>query len=131
MVENLFARRVFLASGIYGLIVLVPMYFLEARLNQDMPPAITHPEYFYGFLGVAVAWQLVFLVISRDPARYRPVMLPAFLEKLGYGGAVLVLAALGRAGGVILVTALIDLALGLLFLMAFARTREPRAGANR
>jgi hypothetical protein len=39
-----FASRVFAAAGIYGLIVLVPQYFTEAKLGQDYPPAITHPE---------------------------------------------------------------------------------------
>src|SRR5687767_9709755 len=55
-----FARYTFLAAGIYGMLVLVPQYFLESRIGDDNPPAITHPEYFYGFIGVAVAFQLVF-----------------------------------------------------------------------
>ena len=69
----IFARRVFLIAGIYGLLVLLPLYFMEARIGRDQPPAITHPEYFYGFLGVAVSWQVAFLVISRDPVRFRPL----------------------------------------------------------
>jgi hypothetical protein len=58
-------------AGIYGLIVLVPQLFSESRIARDYPPVITHPEYFYGFLGVAIAWQLCFLVIAKDPVRYR------------------------------------------------------------
>ena len=81
----IFARRVFLIAGIYGLLVLLPLYFLEARIGRDQPPAITHPEYFYGFLGVAVSWQVAFLVISRDPVRFRPLMVPAVLEKATFG----------------------------------------------
>ena len=50
----LFARRTFLVAGIYGLVVLLPMYFLEGRIGRDTPPPITHPEFFYGFLGVAI-----------------------------------------------------------------------------
>ena len=68
---NRFARRVFTVAGIYGLIVMVPQYFLAAQISRDTPPAITHLEYFYGFIGLAVAWQLVFLLIGRDPERYR------------------------------------------------------------
>jgi|SRR5579872_615904 len=45
--------------------------------GRDTPPAITHPEYFYGFLGGALAWQFLFLVLSTDPVRYRPMILPA------------------------------------------------------
>jgi len=56
-----FAKVVFLVAGIYGLIVLLPLYFMEAQTGRDYPPPITHPEYYYGFIGVAVAWQLVFL----------------------------------------------------------------------
>ena len=72
-----FAKRVFFLAGIYGLVVLLPQYFMEERTGRDFPPPVTHPEYFYGFIGVAVAWQIVFLIISRDPVRYRPIMLAA------------------------------------------------------
>jgi hypothetical protein len=77
-----FAKRVYLGAGIYGLIFLLPLYFLEARTGRDYPPPITHPEYYYGFIGVAVAWQLVFLVMSRDPIRYRALMIPSMVEKV-------------------------------------------------
>ena len=60
-----FAKLVFLIAGIYGLIALLPQYFLEGRIGQNSPPPITHPEFYYGFLGVTVAWQILFLVISR------------------------------------------------------------------
>ena len=66
-----FASRTFFIAGIYGLLALVPMYFLEGRIGRDYPPPINHPEHFYGFLGVAVAWQAAFLVIGRDPVRFR------------------------------------------------------------
>src|SRR5689334_16082459 len=72
--RNKFASRVFLGAGIYGVIALLPQYFLEKKLGQDFPPPLTHPEHFYGFIGVALAWQLVFLTISRDVQRYRPLM---------------------------------------------------------
>ena len=51
-----FARRVFLIAGIYGVVVLLPQYFLEQRHAVDRPPAITHAEYYYGFVGVALAF---------------------------------------------------------------------------
>lgn len=38
------AKWVFLVSGIYGLVVLIPQYFLESKNGVDYPPAITHPE---------------------------------------------------------------------------------------
>ena len=45
-----FARLTFLIAGIYGLVVMLPQYFLEAKTGRDFPPAITHPEFFYGLL---------------------------------------------------------------------------------
>lgn len=119
-----FSRRVFLAAGIYGLIVLLPMYAMEQRIGQDDPPQITHPEYFYGFLGVAVAWQAAFLVMARDPARYRWIMLPAVLEKFSFALAAAVLFQSGRVPGTILGAGMLDLAWGLLFVAAFRRTRS-------
>jgi hypothetical protein len=40
---------------------------------------------------VVLAWQVVFIIIGRDPAKFRPLMLPPILEKLGYGLAVVLL----------------------------------------
>ena len=53
-----FARWVFLVAGVYGVLVVLPQYSLEARIARDFPPPITHPEYFYGFIGVALAWRV-------------------------------------------------------------------------
>ena len=117
-----FAKRVFLVAGVYGLIVLLPLYFLEAKTGIDYPPAITHPEYYYGFIGVGVAWQLVFLIIAGDPVRYRPIMLAAIVEKASFGLAAIVLYLTGRLHLQMLLAGLIDLSLGALFIMAFART---------
>lgn len=117
-----FARRVFLGAGIYGLIVLLPQYLIETGLIPDLPEPIQRPEHFYGFIGVAVAWQVVFLVIARDVRRYRLLMLPAILEKLSFGVPVAFLYAAGRVGGDVLVFGTIDLALGALFVAAYRRT---------
>ena len=78
-------------AGIYGLAVLLPQYFMEERLGRDFPPPLNHPEHFYGFIGVATAWQVAFLIISRDPARYRLMMIPGMLEKASFGLAAIVL----------------------------------------
>ena len=124
-----FARRVFLIAGALGLLAILPVYFLESAVGRAQPPAITHPEFFYGFLGVTASWQAAFLVIARDPARFRPLMIPAILEKATYGIAVVVLTLIGRIPPAVLLTGLIDLILGGLFILAYLRTtpdREPQ-----
>src|SRR5262245_30026543 len=91
-----FARRVFLVAGIYGLLALLPQYFMEDALSRHFPPPFTHPEQFYGFIGVAVAWQWAFLFIAHDVRRFRLFMLPAILEKVSFGAATVVLYSQGR-----------------------------------
>ena len=117
-----FARWVFTAAGIYGLVILLPLYFLEERTGIEQPPPINHPEYYYGFIGAAVAWQLVFLVMGRDPVKYRVLMLPAVVEKFTYGGAALVLLAQSRIPTPPFIGGMIDLLLGVLFIVAYAKT---------
>ena len=118
-----FARRVYTIAGIYGLIVMFPQYFLEGRIGRDNPPPITHPEYFYGFIGIVLVWQLAFLVIARDPARFRALMPVTVLEKLVFAVPVLLLWAQGRVAPSVLPFAGLDLLLGALFLASYVRTR--------
>jgi hypothetical protein len=124
-----FPRRVFAVAGWYGLIVMLPQYFLEAKIGRDYPPAITHAENFYGFIGVTVAWQLMFLIISRDPIRYRTAMLAAIVEKATFVIAVAVLYAQGRVAMPVVAPAGIDLVLGVLFSICFITT--PRQDRTR
>lgn len=119
-----FARLTFLIAGIYGLVILLPQYLLEARTGRDFPPAITHPEYYYGFIGVAVAWQIAFLVLAKDPVRYRPMMIPAIIEKGSFGIAVVLLFVLNRVSLPMLGAGLVDLILGALFVIAYMRTLD-------
>lgn len=119
-----FTRRLFSIAGIYGLLVLLPQYFLEAKNSRDFPPPITHPEYYYGFVGVAVAWQVLFLIIAKDPSRYRAMMIPAILEKASFAIAVVVLFLLGRVSPILLGLGMVDLIFGVLFIFAYAKTER-------
>ena len=116
-----FARRVYTFAGIYGVLVMFPQYFLEDRIGRDTPPAITHPEYFYGFIGIVLAWQLAFLVIGRDPARFRALMPVTVLEKLAFAVPVALLYSMGRAPQATLLFGGIDLVLGVLFFVSYRR----------
>lgn len=117
-----FARWVFAIAGVYGLLILAPMLAMEAQIGRDHPPEITHPEYFYGFVGVALAWQVAFLVIATDPIRFRLMIFPAILEKASF---VVTVSLLWFTRGVpipILAGATMDLLLGGLFVMSWFST---------
>jgi hypothetical protein len=125
----LFAQRVFHIAGIYGLAVLLPQFFIELlpaefvkrQLGEEVVPGAVHPEHFYGFIGVAAAWQVAFLIIARDPARYRLIMIPWILEKLSFGVAGLALFAVGRLTATTTAFGVIDLIWAALFFVAFRK----------
>src|ERR1700730_3073615 len=73
--QSKFVRLVYWAAGIYGLIVVRPIYFLEDQRAKQTPPAIAHGNFDYGFAMGTLAWQLVYLVVANDPMRYRRRML--------------------------------------------------------
>jgi hypothetical protein len=79
-----FAKIVFWLAAIWGFLIITPLYFMFTLISKNDPPPITHPGFFYGFVGVAMVWQLAFILIARDPVRFRPMMIPAILEKLVY-----------------------------------------------
>jgi len=122
-----FAQVVFWVAGIWGVLILTPLYFLFDRIGRADPPAITHPGFYYGFAGVALAWQFAFFVIAWDPVRFRPMMIPSVLEKFAWGLTVVVLHVQGRISSGDMGMGVVDLLLGALFLLAFFRTASQRA----
>jgi hypothetical protein len=122
-----FAKVVFWIAGAWGLFVLTPLYFLFDSIGRSSPPPITHPEFYYGFAGVTMAWQFAFFTIALDPARFRPMMIPAVLEKLSYVLTVAVLNLQGRLSPAQFIPAIPDALLCLLFMAAFFRVRHAKA----
>lgn len=116
-----FSKTVFLVAGIYGLLVLAPGYFMENRFGAQFPPAITHPEFYYGFYGLALSWQVAFLIIAADPVGLRGIIPAAVLEKLTYAIATSALFTSGRLNPVMAVFGLVDLLLGILFVICYVR----------
>lgn len=119
-----FARYTFLIAGIYGLLALVPHYFAEVSIGRDYPPAVTHPEYFYGFAGMAVVFQLVFLVIATDPVRYGLLILVSIFEKLSFGIPALILHFQGRIAPPLFLGGMIDLVLCAFFIVSYLMLRR-------
>jgi hypothetical protein len=117
-----FAKIVFRIAGIWGVLVLTPLYFIFDLIGRNDPPPITHPGFFYGFVGTALAWQIAFFFIATDPVRYRPLMIPSVFEKFSYGVAVIILVMQHRMRASDLIFGGVDLLLGALFAIAFFRT---------
>jgi hypothetical protein len=116
-----FAKRVFTLAGVWGLVVLLPLYFTFDLVGRAYPPAVTHPDFYYGFVTVALAWQVAFLTIGRDPVRLRPMMIPAIAEKFGYVLSLTVLYLQGRLMLGQFAVAVPDFLLGLMFVVSFAK----------
>lgn len=118
-----FAKVVFWIAGIYGVLIITPLYFLFDMIGRQDPPPITHAGFFYGFVGVALAWQIAFFFIATDPVRMRPIMIPSIVEKVTYGAAVVVLYFQQRVRPPDLIFGVADLVFALLFLIAFFKTK--------
>jgi hypothetical protein len=117
-----FAKIIFWLAAISGFFTITPLYFMFDLIAEKDPPPITHPAFFYGFVGVALVWQITFAMIARDPVRFRTIMSPAVLEKLVYSIPVIVLVLQKRTRPADLLFAAIDLSLGVLFVIAYLRT---------
>jgi hypothetical protein len=114
-----FARRLFLVAAIYGLAVIVPMFFLEDQIGVYDPPPLSHPEFYYGFACAAFAWQIVYLMMSRDPLRFRPMLIPAIMGKAGFALSVLLLFFLRQSPAARVILPSIDLLLAAFFVWAY------------
>jgi hypothetical protein len=121
-----FARIVFVVAGIWGFSILTPFYFLFDFVSRSYPPPLTHPDLYYGFVGVTLVWQLAFLIIATDPIRYRPLMVAAILEKAVYVATMGILYLRGQLVAGQIAVAGPDFVLGTLFVAAFFRTPRPR-----
>jgi len=117
-----FAKIVFWLAGIWGVLILAPLYFIFDTIGRNDPPPVTHPAFYYGFASVGLAFQFVFFVIARNPVRLRPMMIPSVLEKFGYGATLIALYLQHRLHPQDLALGGVDVLFGLLFLVAFFKT---------
>jgi hypothetical protein len=117
-----FARITFRVAAIWGVLVITPLYFMFALIGSQDPPPITHPAFFYGFVGLALAWQIAFFFIASDPVRYRPLMIPSIFEKFSFCAAVVTLVLQARTRSSDLLFAGTDFLLGALFVVAYFKT---------
>lgn len=114
----------FWIAGLWGVLVLTPLYFMFDLIGRQDPPPITHPAFYYGFASVGLAFQIVFFAIARDLKRLRAVMIPAALEKFGYGATLLTLFLQDRLHVQDVALGGIDALFGALFIAAFLKTAD-------
>ncbi len=118
-----FAKIVFSCAGIWGILILSPLYFMFDVIGRRDPPPITHPAFYYGFVGVGLSWQAAFLIIATNPSRFRPFMVAGMIEKFSYGAALVVLFLQHRLHAPDLTFGAVDLLFGVLFVFAFLQTK--------
>lgn len=117
-----FAKYLFYIAGIWGILAITPLFFIFNQIAEKDPPPVTHPLFYYGFAGIGIAWQFVFLVIAWNPVRFRPLMLVSILEKLGYFVPAVVLYSQHRIHPADLSLSMGDALLAVLFLIAYFKT---------
>jgi hypothetical protein len=123
-------KWLFYVCGVYGLLVIAPLYLRERSLLSAGLPAITYPEFFYGFIGVGLAWQVAFLVMGSDPLRYRPLMLVAVIEKLGFGIPAVLLYRAGRIKPDMFAAGMLDLLMAILFAVAWIQSGKAASSSK-
>lgn len=112
------AKWIFLISGIFGLLSTVPLAFAEKIMGVEQP------EFYYGFVFLNICWQVLYLFISTDPVRFRPMMIPAFLAKGSGTVALTWLYLIGRVSGQWGAIGAVDGIFAILFVIAFLITRS-------
>jgi hypothetical protein len=124
-----FARYAFFVAGIYGLFATFPLYFMETSMSANQPPALNHREYYYSFISVTLAWQVLFFLISRTPLRFRSVMIFCAVEKLSLLPAFFIVSPRGLFPQYRKPLIIIDLAFGVLFIVSYLKTKETESSS--
>jgi len=121
-----FAKILFGIAGVWGILVLAPLFFLVDLTGKKYAPPLSYPHFFYGFFALALVFQFVFFTIASDPSRFRPFMILSVLEKASF---VSVCAVLYSRGQITLGDASVcfpDFVLGTLFISAYFATRPKK-----
>lgn len=111
-------RWIFWAAAIFGIVVVAPLYFLEGTMAAS---PIARPEYYYGFAGVTLASQFLYVLIALDPVRFRPVILVGMAGKFSFVAACTILYLQGRVELPVFAMSLFDLVWVVLFALAWLR----------
>ena len=122
-----FVKWVFLIAGIFGFFIVIPFYFLESQIA----PGLKYPLFYYGFVTIDLVWQILYIILSFDPTRYRPMMIPAFLVKFLGGVSITWLIIQGRIEKQLYSIAITDIIFAVLFIIAFWLTRDTKVNVEK
>lgn len=111
-----FVSRIFRIAAIYGVIVLAPLYLAPV----PDPWRVTH----FGFIGLALVFQGMFWIISRDPLHYRALIPIAIWEKLCFGIPAVGFFLRGQVDTIVGVFGALDLFWALVFTFAMRRLAQ-------
>ena len=50
--EVTFAKIIFRIAGLWGVLTLTPLHLTFDQIGRQHPPAITHPDFYFGFVGL-------------------------------------------------------------------------------
>ena len=118
------AKWIFLIAGGLGLLSTVPLLLTENTMG------VKQPEFYYGFVCLNICWQILYLFLSSDPVRYRPMMIPAFLAKASGTIALTWLYLLGRVSTQWIAIGAADGVFAVLFVVAYWSSRtQPKVRA--
>jgi hypothetical protein len=123
------ARWVFLIAGILDLLPVVPLAYAAISNGEAILPDVASMGlFFYVSVFQYVCWQMLYIVLARDPVRYRPMMIPAFLVEVTAPFNPAWLFLYGFRFWIPI--AVVDLVLAILFVVAFWLTgRDPNWSA--
>jgi len=76
------ARWVFFSAGVFGFALILPLAYSLLSSQDSMFPAGATGLAFYGYVFQFTCWQILYFLVSTDPARYRPLMIPALLAMI-------------------------------------------------
>jgi len=129
------AKWIFLLAGVSGLLCTVPLLFAENTMGGRQA------EFYYGFVCLDICWQILYLFLSSDPIRYRPMTIAAFLAKGSGTIALTWLYLLARVSVQWIVIGAVDGIFAMFFAIAYwatgdhpkvrAANQSPRLMANR
>ena len=109
-------KWIFLIAGIFGLISTIPLAFAEKTIS------VQQPEFYYGFVFLNICLQIIYIIISKSPVRFRPIMIPAVLAKASGTIALTWLYLIGRVSSQWLAIGAVDGVFAILFIISYFST---------